>query len=276
VQYVADLSARDVDGYIQFLSSKPALQSFRNGTTKPIGHVLAPMTVRSYVNNLRTVFSMARRWKYCTENPFTDVPLPKVERPRPRTYGVEEIRVILGATAQHAPECLDIFLVYLLTGMRSGEALRLEWHDVLFVEGIIVLHKTKGKKVRYVPMGPIVRRVFESRREMAKPFGEFWNTRCNHACTFTTDYVGRQWRRMAALAGVPNAQLKRTRGTYATALLEVANISPLGVQAIVGHADIATTQQYYFNPLSEDIMRKVPAIDAMFEEILPAKWITNG
>ncbi len=76
-------------------------------------------------------------------------------------------------------------------------------------------------------------------------------------------------KRVAGLAGVKDATLKLSRNTYTTALLEIANVSTLAAQKIVGHANIETTGQHYFNPISEDVLKKVAVIDAIFEMILP-------
>jgi len=277
--YLDEIDARHVDRFIVHLAHKPALRGFRGGTSKALGHPLRPSTIASYIRNLRTVFSMAKRWKYLNENPFSSAPLPKVERQLPRIYAPHEIQAILRATAQHSPECLDVFLVYFLTGMRAAEALRLEWQDVKFDQCVIELRKTKGKKIRFVPMGPIVRELMLRRRGGVRPFDTMQRSTVRHRQRrFDSIFLSKEFKRMATIAGVKDAQLKRTRGTYATALLEVANVSLLGVQSIVGHADIETTRQHYFNPISADILQKTSAIDAMFQPLLPEKldnvWIT--
>lgn len=282
-KYVADINEKDVDAFITQLAGAGAEYRFRNGKIAPRGSVLSAVTVRTYVRSLSAVFRMAKRWKYITHNPFHDAPLPAIERPMPRTYTLDEMRRILAAAAEHSPECLDIFIMYFVTGMRVSEAFRLEWQDVDFERGLIQLRRTKARKVRFVPMGPIARRVLISRRSNEKPFDGFIRTYTDgrkRLRRFDVFYVGREFKRVAVLAGIKNAKLKLTRGTYATALLEVAHLSPLAVQSIVGHADIRTTQQHYYNPLSETVLEKSGIIDAEFEQVLPQKlkqlWITSG
>jgi len=270
VKFLADVSHKQVDAFVTHLATKPALRGSVNGTTKETGRTLKPATVHSYISNLRTVFSMAVRWKYLQENPFHGVPLPTFEKPRNRTFTLDEIKRILLSTAEHSPECIDIFILYFLTGMRASEALRLQWDNVKWDEGFIELVGTKGRKVRDVPLGSIVRAMLR-RRLGTKPFDTLIrrNTKRRMVRKFDLSFVSKEFKRMTILAGVPNAMLKQTRGTYATALLEVAGVSLLTAQSIVGHADIKTMKDYYHNPLGEDTLQKAAIIDAQFRELLP-------
>lgn len=269
-KHIADITHRDVDLFIQHLASSFVVHRFRNGKHKPSTRKVSAPTIHSYIRTLRAIFQMAVRWKLISLNPFAEAPLPKYEKPLPVTFTMQEVRAVLDATAQHAPECLDLFIVYFLTGMRVSEALRLTWDDVDFERDVIVLRKTKGRKVRHVPMTAIVRNIFLRRRQFDTPWPPVLiSTKRNRKRQFKRDYVGRQFARMVKLAGIDHKPLKRSRGTFATALLEVAGLSVVSTTAIVGHADIRTTQDYYFNPIGAETFAKLSAIDAQFAEILP-------
>jgi len=107
-------------------------------------------------------YSFAVSREYVDSSPLpTDMPkLPPQQTPY--VYSTDELRRLLEATAtlgtghsRHVPAMYRTLLLLLYgTGMRIGEALRLNLHDVDLAEKIITVRCTKFFKTRLVPIGP--------------------------------------------------------------------------------------------------------------------------
>lgn len=111
---------------------------------------------------------MVRRFaRYCSATePRTVVPPPdllphRYRRPPPYVYSDEEIVRLLEA-AKHLPPVnglrsqtfATLFGLYVATGMRCNEPLRLDRDDVDLLNGVLTVRDTKFGKSRYVPVHP--------------------------------------------------------------------------------------------------------------------------
>ncbi len=129
---------------------------------------------------------MVRRFaRYCCANdPRTIVPVPdllpyRYRRPEPYIYRNEEITRLLDAARRLAPvdglrphTFVTLFGLYVVTGMRANEALRLDRDDVDLVNGVLTVRDTKFGKSRYVPLHPSTQRALQryaARRDRCCP-----------------------------------------------------------------------------------------------------------
>jgi integrase/recombinase XerD len=118
---------------------------------------------------------MVRRFaRYCSATePRTIVPprdlLPhRYRRPLPYVYSDEEIVRLLEA-AKHLPPVnglrsltfATLFGLYVATGMRCNEPLRLDRGDVDLQNGVLTVRDTKFGKSRYVPVHPTTQRALQ-------------------------------------------------------------------------------------------------------------------
>ncbi len=118
---------------------------------------------------------MVRRFaRYCTATePRTIVPPPdllshRYRRPLPYVYSDEEIARLLEA-AKHLPPVnglrsqtfATLFGLYVATGMRCNEPLRLDRSDVDLQNGVLTVRDTKFGKSRYVPVHPTTQRALQ-------------------------------------------------------------------------------------------------------------------
>lgn len=111
---------------------------------------------------------MVRRFaRYCSATePRTIVPPPdllphRYRRPPPYIYRDEEIVRLLEAAKQLPPASglrpqtfASLFGLYVATGMRCNEPLRLDRDDVDLLNGVLTVRDTKFGKSRYVPVHP--------------------------------------------------------------------------------------------------------------------------
>lgn len=191
------------------------------------------------------------------QDPTDHIERPRGERPLPRTLSRQA-----AATLVESPDTSRVSgvrnraLLELLyaTGMRASECLGLRLDDVNLTAGYVIC-TGKGRKQRLVPLGaeaatwlrtylrdgrPAATRQRDCGRLFVNPRGEPLSRQSLWAIV----------RRAAAVAGVRRRVSPHVlRHSFASHLLE--NGADLrSVQAMLGHADIATTQIYTHLPSS--------------------------
>ena len=108
------------------------------------------------------------KWVVRTErtktNPFGDVKTLKEERLSDIVYCTPEERdeIIALAAETGRPEWMAVPIAF-YAGMRREEISRLEWPDVRFTEGKIVVRRTKTKKGRTIPLNAKLEALLSSR-----------------------------------------------------------------------------------------------------------------
>jgi len=216
----------------------------------------------------------------------TEVPLPaklpKNQPPfNPYIYAPEELQRLLDATEsyQHGVSSLDpltfrtILLFLYGTGLRDGEAIRLNQADVDLDNSLIVVRMTKFHKSRLVPLGPQVRQLLKdyasSRNASAKSDDEdapFFMTCKGTRVILNT--LQSHFRRVRAQAGIRRSggtrhqpRLHDLRHTFAVHRLtswyrQGADVQKLVFQLSVylGHAHLADTQVYL--SMTPDLLRE--------------------
>jgi integrase/recombinase XerD len=112
--------------------------------------------------------------RYCSSrDPRTRVPPPGLlprrrHRPSPYLFRDEDIRRLLRAARKLPsavglrPHTFETLLgLYVATGLRTSEALRLDRDDVDLAQGVLTIRDTKFGKSRYVPVHASMRRALE-------------------------------------------------------------------------------------------------------------------
>jgi len=146
----------------------------------------------------------------------------------------------------------ELIRIAAYTGLRRGELLALRWRDVDWAERVLVVERalsgnvegaTKGRKVRYVPLGD-------------QALGALGRLSQRPNFTGPSDYVfanaagdridgsalRRRYVAVRDLAGVPKLRfhdLRHTAGTLLTCVLD-----PVTVRDVLGHSDLKTTERY--------------------------------
>ena len=189
-----------------------------------------------------------RRSARITLNPAQDVRAPKARRQLPQTLDADQMARLLEIPAGDGLATRDRALMELLysSGLRLSELVGLELAS-LDLKDRVVQVLGKGKKSRIVPVGraaaTALRAWLQARGALARA-GE------------TALFVGRNGRRLGARAVQTRvAQWARRQGltqhvhphlfrhSFASHLLESSG-ELRGVQELLGHADISTTQIY--------------------------------
>lgn len=247
--------------------------AFLHATRRPL-HRARPDDVVAYIERLRQEglkpASLARRLSAIRgfvrqlvrdgrlgRDPTEHLERPRAGRPLPRTLGRRDAAALVESPDVSRPRGLrDRALLELLyaTGMRASECLGLRLEDVNLTAGYVIC-TGKGRKQRLVPLGdeaaiwlkrylgeirPRVARRRDSGRLFLNPGGG----------PLSRQSLWTIVRRAAAAAGVRRRVSPHVlRHSFASHLLE--NGADLrSVQAMLGHADIATTQIYTHLPSS--------------------------
>jgi integrase len=132
-----------------------------------------PTTMRSYLVDVRSLFSFAVEREYLRKSPAAAVPLPKLDEAAPGILTPEQVRAFLDACLTVAPDALAVAALCLFGGLRREEAEQFEWADILdeFVE--VKAHKAKTRRRRLIPISAQLRAWLEVARASACPMPAF-------------------------------------------------------------------------------------------------------
>jgi len=250
---------RDLSFFARFASKRGVAEA---GTVRAIDvldylEVLtrAKLSARSQARHLvtlRQLFRYLKGERAIAASPTEDIDMPRFGKPLPEFLTVSEVDALLAAPDRRNPRgARDGAMLELLyaTGLRVSELVRLRLGDVNFQAGYLLAYG-KGRKERIVPIGEIalvsLRHYVEEVRPGANPRGQagegLFLSRLGRPMT-------RQafWKIVAAharAAGIRKAiSPHKLRHSFATHLVE-RGADLRAVQAMLGHADIGTTEVY--------------------------------
>jgi integrase/recombinase XerD len=211
------------------------------------------MTARSqarYLSALRGFFAHLVSEKELRADPTELTDAPKLQKKLPRVLGLDEVLRIVGVIDERDPRGVrDIAMIHTMygAGLRVSELVTLALGDVNLESGFLAAFG-KGKKRRLVPLGDpacraIERYIAEVRGKWALP-----NERAlfltHRRKPMTRQAFFKLLRGYARAAGIGKpVSPHKLRHSFATHLLE-GGADLRAVQAMLGHADIGTTQIY--------------------------------
>jgi integrase/recombinase XerD len=216
---------------------------------------LRPASVARRLSALRGFYHHLVREGALTRDPTEPVDHPRASRPLPRTLAQDAVIALVEAPDRGRPLGVrDRAILELLyaTGMRASECLDLKLEDLNLSAGYVIC-TGKGRKQRLVPVGAQavdrmrdylgdVRPALARRRDPGFVFMNARGGRLSRQSLWTLV------RRAAAAAGIRRRVSPHVlRHSFASHLLE-GGADLRSVQAMLGHADIATTQIYTHLP----------------------------
>ena len=112
-------------------------------------------TARKYFLALSSVFETAKRWNLISVNPFRSVKKPRVPEIQPACLTQSDCEKLFKVIDDR--DFGELVQCALLTGMRQGEILALQWDAVDFARKAITVRNTttfltKNKRERIIPM----------------------------------------------------------------------------------------------------------------------------
>jgi integrase/recombinase XerC len=247
--------ARDLEAFVTFcdgqkLASWEGVDNFHVRTFAAREHRngLGPRSIQRRLSALRSFFNFLIREGVLKSNPADGIKAPKAGKRLPKTLDADRMARLLGAPEDDPLARRDHAMMELLysSGLRLAELVGLDLTDLdLGDRTVRVLGK--GSKTRVVPVGryavTAMSAWLKDRATLAKP-------------GVTAVFVGQNGRRLGARAiqrRIDRAARRQGidlkvhphlfRHSFATHLLESSS-DLRGVQELLGHSDISTTQVY--------------------------------
>ncbi|HWW19543.1 MAG TPA: tyrosine recombinase XerC, partial [Steroidobacteraceae bacterium] len=197
---------------------------------------------------LRSFFTFLLREGALRHNPAIDVRAPKAAKRLPNTLDVDQMARLLSFKPKNVLEIRDLALLELFysSGLRLAELTSLTLPQVMFDEATVRV-LGKGRKERIVPVGSAalkaLKRWLKERAALTGP-DELHLFVGRDGAPLSERAVQLRVARMARAAGVPqHLHPHMLRHSFATHLLESSR-DLRGVQELLGHANIRTTQIY--------------------------------
>jgi integrase/recombinase XerD len=212
---------------------------------------LAVRTQARALVSLRGLFRHLRAEHHLERDPTTDLELPRIGRPLPETLSVEEVDRLLAQPGGPSPRGVrDRAMLETLyaTGLRVSELCTLKLGDVHLEDGYLIAFG-KGRKQRMVPLGDEATQRIRDYLSLARPRLARGSAAqalflTHHGRAMTRQGVWKLLRRYAGAAGIAKRiSPHKLRHSFATHLVE-RGADLRAVQAMLGHADIGTTQVY--------------------------------
>jgi integrase/recombinase XerD len=223
---------------------------------------LSARSVARMVHAIRGFYRFAVREGHASQDPAENLKAPKILQPLPRYLTGSQVDRLLAAPDTTMPLGLRdraILEVLYATGLRVSELISLRPGDMNLEIGIVTC-LGKGRKERIVPLGGAARRWVErysltARPRLAKPGSPpvlFLNHRGGRLSRMGLWGIVRHY---AVATGVGQVLTPHVlRHSFATHLLE-RGADLRALQAMLGHADISTTQIY--THVSRERLRRV-------------------
>ncbi len=212
---------------------------------------MAPSSMARKIASLRTFFQYCIRQGFIKSNPAREVATPKIPKRVPKFLTVDEVFSLLrqpaGTSALGSRDRAILELLY-ASGLRVGELVGLNVEDIdLSQKAVRVMGK--GRKERIVPMGD----------KAVEAIAAYLNVRIGLLPEGSAEqalFVNRRGGRLTArsverLLGkyIRRSGLQKSvtphvlRHTFATHLLG-SGADMRGIQELLGHASLSTTQKY--------------------------------
>ena len=219
---------------------------YRNQRLTQVGN----NTVRLELAVLSHLYTIAiKEWSLPLDHEPKNIRKPPAGQGRDRRLvGNEEARLF--AAMEH-PQCRSALWLRasiklaIETGMRAGEILGIEWHQVDLERGVIRLHKTKNGSARVVPLSIKAVQVLQSLpRQTERVIPNFHDT----------SGLDRAFKRVSAAAKISGLHFHDLRHECATRLAPNMKVQTLA--KIMGWKTLQMAMRYY-NPSDDELVRTI-------------------
>ena len=252
----------DLTQSINFLRGHTALANLspKQVTTRHVRAFIAWLTEQNYsratiarrIASLRSLYRYLQRQQKVDRDPTDGLKGPKLDQNLPHFLSQEDIDKLLNAPQGETLMCLRdraILETLYSAGLRVSELVALNQEYLDLNDGTAVV-RGKGKKERIALLGPQALKAVEAylhERKLQKSLKVKENPAIflnKNGTRLTTRSVGRLLEKYIKLAGMDSRTTPHTlRHTFATHLLD-AGADIRGVQELLGHSSLGTTQMY--------------------------------
>ena len=233
------------------LNNKHTKLFFRNLSDRKF----SPRTIKRKLASLSSYFSFLLDREVIKANPLNGIFIPKIPKRLPEILTINEINNIFSVSENGKNEILSIrdrCILEMLysSGLRVTEVCDLKLNNIQFDLDLIRFFG-KGDKERIIPLTYYARKwldnyIKNSRRILSSKSNKNTNHvfLSNNGLPLTRMSVWRQVKKYVDLAGVTKKISPHSfRHSFATHLID-GGANLIEVQALLGHADISTTEIY--------------------------------
>lgn len=234
--------------------ANPTLRQMKTNAVREVLYKLkserlwSPSTFINKRQYLKTFFQFCESYGYLDHNPIKKISKPKLPKRLPRFLSRQDVHKLLAYTdsinwrnQEEALRNRAIIRTFLFTGIRLSELLNLKQFQVNYEERQLFVSQGKGKKDRIIPIHQDLLPYLRAYTRGKKPSLYFF-TSLRSECPLTTKNLYRIIKKIRKESRVYFSP-HMLRHTMAKNCIE-SNINPFALQAILGHADISTTQVY--------------------------------
>ena len=205
---------------------------------------LSPKSLQRRLSACRSFYRWLLRHGRIVASPATAIRAPKAPRKLPQVLDADEAARLVEVPTDVPLGLRDRALLELFysSGLRLSELCGLRWHDLDLAGGQVTV-LGKGSKQRSVPVGSHARSALAAWRDAQRPASDAPIFPGRHGA-ITPRAVQLRLRQLAQRQGLfKRVHPHLLRHSFASHVLESSG-DLRGVQELLGHADIATTQIY--------------------------------
>jgi len=230
--------------------STTAIQKFVSEKITKDG--LSPKSVVNILIPLKEMFKHAVIWGYIKRDPSVYVKRPRVEQEEMEFLNPEEIRLFLNNVSK---EYYTLFMTAVMTGMRRGELLALQWGDIDWNSNQISVRRSifrgefitpkSNNSFRRIVLSPMLRQALEQHRLFGRQSEKELVFSNEDGFPIDPDnLVKREFFPALDRAGLRRIRFHDLRHSYASLLISQGENVKF-VQSQLGHASAKTTLDRY-------------------------------
>jgi len=215
---------------------------------------------------LKKMFNLAIDWGYLKESPARKVRLfSEKDNLKERILTAEEEERLLEASSEHLR---PILITALHSGMRRGEILSLEWHQVDLTRRTIRVEKTKSGRTRIIPVNDLL---FDELMSLKKKDGKAEHVFLNPRTGKPIGDVKTAFNAAKRRAGIKGLRFHDLRHSFASRLIALG-VDLITVKDLLGHHSVTVTQRYTHSNAEQ----KRKAVENLaLTEAKPFKFVPN-
>ena len=245
------ITASDVDDFIFTLGDYSSGKNKKKSSKK--AKKISPKRINNILVPMRSLFKMAKKKDYVSENIMLDVDNLKLEEPDIFPLDIEQVRQFLDVVTPHFQ---PFFIVAFFTGMRFGEMAALKWKNVDLKRNLILVRETRvygeesrpktKKSRRDVDMLPPVREALCGLKELDGVKDGYVFHDAQSRLLGTNHVRNLVWKVALEKAGIDYRPMLQTRHTFATMMIDAGE--DLGwVQKMLGHSSLQMIYTRYYS-----------------------------
>ena len=206
---------------------------------------LSPKSLQRRLSACRSFYQWLLKHGCIAVNPAAAIRAPKAPRKLPQLLDADEASHLVEVPTDVPLGLRDRALLELFysSGLRLSELCALRWHDLDLGNGLVTV-LGKGNKQRSVPVGSHARHALEQWHAETKAANDAPVFPGRHGAPISQRAVQIRIKQLAQRQGMfKHVHPHMLRHSFASHMLESSG-DLRGVQELLGHADIATTQIY--------------------------------